>query len=135
MKQRDARAANRLDPETLIVHRRLEAWARWSRETSMVGGSGTSPIARMMEFGINGAGASSAPVEMPDSISEIESAVGTIPKQEERAIRRYYLHWEPVEVSAGAMRVTVRELQRLLQKARWRIGITLDLNARNLNAR
>ncbi len=130
MQERDARATNRMDPETLVVHRRLEAWGRWGKDSQVQGFASSSPIARMMEFGINGAGAGSPPITMPEAIAEIDWLLTTIPKNEERAIRRYYLCWEPIEVSARALHMSVRDLQRLLQKARFRIGVSLDLNAR-----
>jgi DNA-directed RNA polymerase specialized sigma24 family protein len=127
-RERDARVTSRMSPEDRLVHQRLEAWSRWSAEARH--STGLSPIARMMELGLVAAGADSAPVSMPEAIMEVETAVGTLPKVEERVIRRYYLHWEPTEITAKMLRMSIRDLQRLLKQARFRIGITLDLNAR-----
>ncbi len=129
-RERDPRAVNRMDPETRVIHRRLEAWARWSRDAEARGFSAGTAISRMMEMGINGAGAECPPVEMPEAIAEIDEAVSALPKPELKAIRRYYLRWEPTEVSAAALRIEVRELQRLLQLARKRISWTLTLRGK-----
>ncbi len=129
-RERDPRSTNRMDPETRVIHGRLEAWARWSRDAEARGFSAGTAISRMMEMGINGAGAPTPPVEMPEAIAEIDEAVSALPAAEMKVIRRYYLRWEPTEVSAAALRISVRELQRLLWMARHRIGWTMTLKGK-----
>jgi hypothetical protein len=119
-----------MDPAARVVHRRLEAWASWNADTEARGFPLSTPIARMMKYGVAGAVAAPVPVEIPDAIADVDAAVGTLPQAEAQAIRRYYLRWEPIEASARALRLTPRQFQALLKCARMRIEMTLDYYAR-----
>ncbi len=130
MRDRDQRGLSTMDPAARVIHRRLEAWARWNADTEARGLPSSATIARMMRYGVSGAVSGPVPVDMPEAIAEIDAVVSRLPPAETEAIRRYYLRWEPIEVSARALRLTVRDLQRLLQRARLRIQVILDYHAR-----
>jgi predicted amidohydrolase YtcJ len=130
--ERDARTLNRMGADAKLIHLRLEVWARWSKENVQSGAwARANTISRMMVYGAVGASQSGAPVEMPEPIAETECAVRCLPAAEQSAVRRYYLHWEPSEVAARHLRLTVRELQRLLHRARMQIQFTLEYQSRN----
>ena len=125
--RRDPRSCNRMDAETLIVHRRLEAWGRWNAEVII--GRRRHVIDRLMTFGAVGAGSAEPPISMPEEIDEVDQAIDALPTISRDRIRRYYLIWEPMHVTAHVLGLSVRDLQRRLRDDRFRIGAALDMQA------
>lgn len=127
---RDGRCANRMDEESRTVHQRLEGWARWAKSHLLSAYPSTTILARMIECGVVGAAAMAGPIEIPEAVAETDAAVKRLPMLEREAIYRYYLYWEPIEVTAKALNLVVRDLQRLLQRARIRISTTISICTR-----
>jgi hypothetical protein len=84
----------------------------------------------MMRRGVSGAVAGPVPVDMPEAIAESDTMVSRLPPAEAQTIRRYYLHWKPIDVSARTLRMSARDLQRLLRRARLHIEVILVYHAR-----
>ena len=121
---RDGRTMNHMDPEGKRVHARLEAWARWSRDASLRALPAVSVIGRMMEYGALGAAqAGRPPISIPEEIALVDAAVARLESLDQRVLKAYYLHWETIETSAHRVHRSVRQLQSLLKRARWRLAI------------
>ncbi len=101
----ERRTAGRMDPQARVIHLRLEAWVRWSRDTEVRDFSATTTISRMMKYGAAGAAVGSAPIDMPEAIAEIDGAVSVLPQPEVQAIRRYGAYRG---IREGAARVSAR---------------------------
>lgn len=124
---RDARTMNHMDPETKLVHARLEEWGKWAKD--IADSNGLPPITvigRMMEYGPLGAAqAGRPPVSLPDRVAAIDGAVARLCEIDRRGIKEYYLKWQPIEVSARHLSKSVRQFQTILKRARWRIAFDL----------
>lgn len=126
--ERDGRVMSNMDAESRLIHSRLESWARWARDFSEARAyPAVSVVGRMMEYGALGASQQGRPpVSMPDEIAAVDAAVARLGDIDQRAIKAYYLHWEPIENCAKRLRMNVRPFQSLLRRARWRIAIILN---------
>ena len=119
---------NHMDPDTKIVHIRLEAWGRWSRDAQLRPFPSVSVIGRMMEYGALGAAQEGRPpVSMPDDIAAVDAAVARLWGIGKAAVVRYYTHSEPISVSARECRMKARQFQHVLNRARHLIGMWLQL--------
>lgn len=117
----DKRATSNMAPEIRMLHMRLEAWARWSREKTPGGWPDRTILGRLIEEGPGAGHSSTAPTEIPAAIAEIDRAVAHLTGDDRRVIREYYLRWEPREVLARRLRLTPKRLDGILNRARWRI--------------
>lgn len=135
MVDRDPRAMNRMDPETKIAHARLEEWGRWAKDAEARAWPSVTLLARVMEQGTSAAGQSGKPpIAMPDHVAAVDAAVCRLGDVDRKAIRLYYLRWEPAEVLARRMErgMRARQFLNVVSRARWRISVMLD--TRSLNA-
>jgi DNA-directed RNA polymerase specialized sigma24 family protein len=130
--EHDGRALSRMDKESRFVHTRLEAWAQWAREFQEARAyPSMSTVGRMMEYGALGASQEGRPpISMPDEIAEVDAAVARLCDMDNRAIKAYYLHWEPIENCAKRLNMNVRPFQSLLRRARWRMTLFLHCEIR-----
>jgi hypothetical protein len=127
---RDRRTMNRMDPETRMVHIRLEAWGRWSKGGMPRAYPEATLLARCIEQGITGASQTGrAPTAMPDHIAAVDAAVcrlGRVDEKGREAIREYYVQEQSIEDCARHLRMQVRQFQNILRRSRWRVGAYLD---------
>lgn len=118
---RDVRA-NRMDPDTKMVHSRLESWGRWAKDGEARAWPAMTLLARVIEQGQVAAGQQGRPpVAMPQDIAVVDAAVCRLGAVDRGVIQTYYLRWEPIEVMARRHRMRVRQFQNVLRRARWRI--------------
>ncbi len=124
--ERDGRAMNRMDPETKIVHAKLEAWGSWAREAHLRAYPPSTLLGRMIEFGAQGSSQQGRPpVSMPDEIAHVDAAVAKLGDIDRRAVLAYYTYWDAPEICAKRARLSLRQFQNVLRRARWRIHIFL----------
>jgi len=115
---RDGRAANRMDPDTKVVHARLVAWAKWARE-NLHSFPPITILGRMIEYGALGAAqAGNPPVCIPDDIAAVDAAVSRLRPDHKETIIAYYTHWEAPEVTARRLGMHYREMRAVLHRAR-----------------
>lgn len=113
---------NHMDPDTKLVHARLEEWGNWSKGEEVRAWPATTPMGRMIEEGPHGAGQQSKPpIFMPDHIFHVDQAVAKLGDIDKRAVKHFYQHWEPLQVMARRMKMRERKFQNVLRRARWRI--------------
>ena len=125
---RDPRAINAMDPDTKLIHAMLEAWGKWAKDMESHGWPAQTLLARMIEYGPQGASQQGRPpVAMPDEIAQIDAAVARLCQIDKNAVVAYYTRWEPPDVVAKRLRIKERELRRTLQRARWRLAAWLRI--------
>jgi len=117
----DRRSLSNMAPEIRVLHQRLEAWAKWSRERISTGWPERTILGRLIEEGPGASHSSGAPTAIPDAIAEMDRAVGHLTGDDRRVIREYYLRWEPREVLARRLRLTPKRMDGILNRARWRL--------------
>lgn len=122
----DRRRANAMSAEMKLVHLRLEAWGRWAHDRLQPWPARTT-LGRLID---EGPGAGHAPqresAEIPEPIAETDRAVAHLGDIDRRVVRAYYAEWAPVEQLARRQRMTLRQFQAVLTRARWRIVGFLD---------
>ena len=130
--ERSRRSMNHMDPDTKLVHARLEEWARWAKDSGIAGypsQSLTEKAAKYGKLGIPQEPLHKAESMMPERVALVDAAICRLGDIDRKAVRLYYLTWEPVEVLARRMHVSgmrVLQFQRVLHRARWRIMGYLD---------
>lgn len=125
---RDRRRVNHMDPETRIVHAKLEMWGAWAKDSEIRAYPAATYLARWMEQGIHGASQQGRPpIAMPDEIAAVDAAVCRLNVIDKQAIQLYYIKWQPIEAHARRMGMRVRQFQNVLRRARWRLALFLDL--------
>jgi hypothetical protein len=125
--ERDNRTMNHMDPETKLVHARLEEWGSWAKDAEIRAWPSITPMGRMVEEGPHGAGQQTKPpISMPDTVAQIDSAVAKLGAIDKMVIKRYYQCWQPIEVMARLSGMRVRQFQNVLRRSRWRIIGYLD---------
>lgn len=115
----DRRSLNRMSIDTKIIHARLEAWAKWSKENQ--GDWPSRTLLGRMADGELPSTASRPPISMPDAIAITDKAVGRLRTDEQGVIRAYYQHWEPIDITARKLHMTVEKLKTILERARIRL--------------
>ena len=125
---RDKRRVNHMDPETRLVHGRLEQWGAWAKDSEIRAYPSVTYLARWIEQGIDGAAQQGKPpIAMPDEIAAVDAAVCRLNDIDKRAVRLYYIKWQPIDVLARQMGMRSRQYQNVLRRARWRLGLFLGL--------
>ena len=125
---RDKRRVNHMDPETRIVHAKLEAWGAWAKDSEIRAYPSANYLARWIEQGIHGAAQEGKPpISMPDEIAAVDAAVCKLNVIDKQAIQLYYIKWAPVEIHARKLRMRPRQFQNVLRRARWRLALFLNL--------
>lgn len=125
---RDKRRVNHMDPETKVVHSRLEAWGAWAKDSEIRTWPAVTLLGRMIDQQATGAAQSNRPpVAMPDEIAAIDAAVCKLNAIDKRAVQLYYIKWQPIENLARMMHMRPRQYQNVLRRARWRLGLFLGL--------
>lgn len=128
--ERDRRAMNHMDPETKLVHVRLEEWGRWAKDSEVHAWPRITLLGRCIDQGETGAAQSGRPpVAMPDRVAVIDAAVCKLGEIDKRVVQAYYIRWQPIEVMARRHSMRVLQFQRVLRRARWRIMGYLDASA------
>lgn len=123
----DRRVQNAMDPETKIVHIRLELWSEWATE-GLRGFPESTIIDRIMKQGAQGASSDhSRRTEMPDPILITDRAVAKLKELPKRCICEYYLRWEPKEIIARRVGMNWNRLQVTLRDARTRIACYIEI--------
>lgn len=119
----DKRAMNHMDPETKMVHVRLEAWADWVRTELPREFPSITVLGRVIEQGALGAAqGTAAPINMPEAVAITEKAVLRLGQIDQKVIRAYYFNWAPVEMLARRVHMRRREFENVLRRARWRVS-------------
>jgi hypothetical protein len=129
MSERDPRSMNHMDPDTKLVHARLEEWAKWAKDPGIAGyphQSLTEKAATYGKLGIPQEPLHKMEPMMPDHVAVIDAAICKLGDIDRRVVRSYYLKWEPVTVMARHHHMRVLQFQRVLRRARWRIMGFLD---------
>src|SRR5258708_38669789 len=112
-----------MDPETRFIHSRLEAWGRWAHGAETQGFPAVTLVGRMIKWGPQGASQTQGvPITMPDEIAVVDAAVARLEQPEKQTVIAYYTRWEPVEVLALRFQMKERQVRRVLQRARWKLG-------------
>jgi hypothetical protein len=123
------KAMNHMDPETKLVHARLEEWAKWAKDSGIAGYPRQSLTEKAAQYGKLGipqeSNYRSEPM-MPDHVALIDAAICRLGDLDRRVIKAYYLRWQAVAVMAWNLRMRERKFQHILQRARWRIMGYLD---------
>lgn len=120
--ERDGRAMNHMDPETKLVHARLEQWARWARDHALQPFPVRTVLGRVIEEGPAAGSPSGGAPEWPAEVAEVERAVLALGDIDRSVIRQYYLEWGPPEAHARACHMSVRRFRSALRRARWRLS-------------
>lgn len=109
-----------LEGKTAAVDAALEAWARWARSAlSEIGWPHHTILARVIESGVTGAAQRGGhPVERDSICEAVERAMLRLPDKEKRVLVRWYMHWEPLAVSAETMGITDNQFRVVLHRAR-----------------
>lgn len=126
---RSSRSMNHMDPETKLVHARLEEWSKWAKDPGIAGYPKQSLTEKAAQYGKLGIPQESnyrAEPSMPDHVAVIDAAVCRLGDSERKVVQIYYLRWEPVSVMARRVSMRERQFQTVLQRARWRILGFLD---------
>lgn len=117
---RDARAMNRMDPDTKLIHAYLEQWGRETRDS--LARSPVSILGRLIEQGPMGA---PQPGKPPTDLSErsqvIDACVCRLWGTGQRCIKRYYQSWEPLEVMAKKENMRATQMKEVLRRSRFLI--------------
>jgi len=123
---RDPRAINAMDPDTKLIHAMLEAWGKWAKDMESHGWPAQTLLARMIEYGPQGASQQGRPpVAMPDEIAKTDAAVARLCVTDRRAVVAYYTRWEPPQIIAKRLHMRERQFRNVLQRARWRLSVWL----------
>jgi hypothetical protein len=122
IKARDRRVVNHMDPETKVVHGRLEAWGAWAKDAEIRAWPSATITERM-----RGGRSTVPPIAMPDDIAAIDAAVCRLNAIDRQAIQLYYIKWAPIDVHARKMHMRVRQYQNVLRRSRWRLAMFLGL--------
>lgn len=127
--ERDARVMNRMDPETKLVHARLEAWGRWAKDRGIQGypvQSLTEKAAQYGKLGIPQESNYRSEPMMPEDVAQVDAAIGRLWNIGQRCVKRYYTAWQPMEVMAKDERMSVSSMKEVLRRSRHLIGMWLD---------
>lgn len=129
--ERSRRSMNHMDPDTKLVHARLEEWARWAKDTGIAGyprQSLTEKAATYGKLGIPQESLHKPEPVMPEHVARVDAAICRLGAIDSKALRLYYLEWQPPEVLARKMDRSMRWRQYLnvVRRARWRVGAYLD---------
>lgn len=120
MIERDPRAMNRMDPETKIVHARLERWGKWAKENYNAWPAVTL-LGRIVEQGPGASQQGRPPVSMSEEDAQTDAAVAKLGEIDRKVIIEYYTKWRDIETAARNCRMRVRQFHSVLRRARWRI--------------
>jgi hypothetical protein len=118
---------NHMDPESKVVHIRLEHWGklcadRWSPWPH------NTLLGKIIEYGLSGAAQAGKPMEtIPEEVAETDAAVAKLNWTDKRAVSVYYTRQEPVEACAKRCHMRIRQFQNVLRRARWRIALHLNV--------
>lgn len=127
----DRRSMNHMDPDTKLVHARLEEWAKWAKDMGIAGyphQSVTEKAAKYGKLGIPQEPLHKPEPMMPDHVARVDVAVCRLGDIDRKAIRLYYLSWDVAENLARRMDRSMRWRQYLnvVRRARWRVAAYLD---------
>jgi hypothetical protein len=129
--ERDSRCMNNMDPDTKLVHARLEEWSRWAKDLGIAGYPRQSLTEKAAQYGKLGipqeSNIRSEPM-MPDHVARMDAAICRLGDVDRKAIKLYYLNWDVAENLARKMDRSMRRAQFLnvVRRARWRLGAFLD---------
>ena len=116
-----------MDPESKLIHQRLEAWGRWAYDSSLRAYPRETVISKMIEYGPLGASqASKPPISMPDEIAAVDAAVARLCVIDRKANTAYYTREDAIDATAKKCRMTLRHFQRVLHRARFRLRFLLS---------
>lgn len=129
--ERDPRSMNHMDPDTKLVHARLEEWAKWAKDIGIAGYPRQSLTEKAAQYGKLGIPQESnirAEPLMPDHVARVDAAICRLGEIDKKAIRLYYTSWDVAENLARKMDRSMRWRQFLnvVRRARWRVAGYLD---------
>jgi DNA-directed RNA polymerase specialized sigma24 family protein len=123
--QRDRRTTNNMAPEDKATHLILEQWGRETR-SALNAYPPVTLLGRLIEQGANGASqAGRPPVSLSEDAARADACVAKLCQIDQRALRFYYQHQEPLEALARHLGMRVRQAQNVLRRARWRFAAHL----------
>lgn len=122
----DRRCLSHMAPELRPVHVLLERWGAWVVSGQPRQWPERTTLGRVIDEG-PGASHQTAPQDaMPREIEPVELAVLSLPHLDRSVVRQEYTHWQPTEVAARRLNVSVSRYTRVLWRARWRVRGYLD---------
>jgi hypothetical protein len=129
--ERDRRSMNHMDPDTKVVHARLEEWAKWAKDMGIAGYPRQSITEKAAQYGKLGIPQESnfrTEPMMPDHVARVDAAICRLGAVDKKAIKLYYTSWDVAENLARKMDRSMRRAQFLnvVRRARWRIASYLD---------
>jgi hypothetical protein len=122
----DRRVANAMNPDTAMIHARLEAWSSWAAE-HLASWPEQTLLSRVIQQGVQGACVSRGLTEMPDGVAITDRAICRLQSPDRVVICEYYLRWEPAEYVALRLNLTERQLKDRLKVARVRVGAYVEI--------
>ena len=117
--QRDPRSMNHMDPETKLVHAYLEQWGRETRDRVENGLPSTTLLGRVIEQGPGAGQSGRPPSDLSPRSAQMDALVSRLWQIGQRCIKRYYQHWEPMEVMARREGISASRMKEVLRRSRW----------------
>ncbi|MCC7126454.1 MAG: hypothetical protein IT178_16510 [Acidobacteria bacterium] len=117
---------------TAIAHAALEIWGRHVKGLGVqLDLPAMTWLASVIKYGAHGAAQRSGShgVEWPEVVDVVEAAMKLLPDRQCVVLRREYLHWQPLEVSARLCGMTGNAYSVSLHRARWAVGMYVAASA------
>jgi len=118
--ERDARSFNRMDPDTKLIHSRLEEWAKAVKRAA--GSRGYPPESIYVKWRLSGVRTETGhEPDLSDREAHVDVAVARLGDIDKAVIKRYYLAWRPVKIWQVPGIPSEHRFNVVLKRARWRV--------------
>lgn len=104
----------------------LEQWASWGKQGVGIGWPPMTLLAKVIEQGFAGAAQPGPVPEMSELVQAVERAVLRLDARERKVLTKYYVHWQPIEVSARYCKMSPANFRTVLHRARRDVGTYLE---------
>lgn len=117
-----------LNGSRAAVDAALEEWAKWCHDgAAQLGWPRATLLARVIRWGFTGASQAGPLPEMPEDVLRVEQAVLRLKNIEQQVVKKHYLYWQPIEVSARHCHMSPNRFRVLLHRARNNLSHALAL--------
>lgn len=104
----------------------LEQWASWGKQGVGIGWPPMTLLAKVIEQGFAGASQPGPTPEMGEMVQRVERAVLRLKPLERKVITKYYVYWQPLEVSARYCHVSPSNFRTVLHRARRNVASYIE---------